>query len=217
MWSPGMKPKICPLYPFLPHSWLSFWISKGTSTLRQGFSNIKVPSTTGTCLSPLISRGKVSLSTREAECKAQPSASGSTGTRFWDRRVLRQNAESYDLISSGRKWDANWSAPASLRDLHSPLLIRWSLGSNFFGGRISLLIAFSHQQEGYCSESQSLRLSWLRSQVWSKQNPLTLWMSTVQLLSFLRLLQAFPMYSFPSTLTLPRKSNTNFQLVFILY
>lgn len=184
MWSPGMKPQICPLYPFLPRSQLNFSISNGTSTLKQEFSNIKVPSTTGTCLSPLISRGKVSPSPREAECKAQPSASGSTGTWMWDGRVLRQNAASNDLISSGRKWDANWSAPASLRDLHSPLLIRWSLGSNFFGGRILLLIAFSYQQEGYCSESQRSVLSWLRSQKWSKQNPLTVWMSTLQLLSF---------------------------------
>ena len=142
---------------------VNFWISSGAGTLRKGFPHIRVPRTTGTCLSPLISRGKVSPSWREAECKAQPSASGPTGTWFWDRRVLRQNAASYGLISSGRKWDTNWSAPVSLRDLLSLLLIRWSLGSNFFGGRILLLITFSHQWEGHYSESQSLVLSWLSS------------------------------------------------------
>lgn len=91
---------------------------------------------------------------------------------FLRQKGAEAEGSKHGLISCGRKWDANWSAPASLRDLHSPLLIRWSLGSNFFGGRILLLITFSHQQEGYCSESWSLVLSWLSFQLWSKRNPL---------------------------------------------
>lgn len=127
------------------------------------------------------SKGESDSSWREAEGKAQSSSLRLKRHVVLRQRVVRQSAAGNGLISPGRKWDANWSAPAYPRDLHSTLLIRWPLESNFFGGRLLLLITFSYQQEGYCSEFPSLGQSWLSSQLWSEQSPL---MSECQLFSF---------------------------------
>lgn len=169
----------------------------GTSTLGKDFITFKFPALLEP-VSPHYFQGENQLL---AEGKQRVKTSGLRLNRqalcFWDRRVLRQNAASYALISSGRKWDANWSAPVNPRDLHSPALIRESLGSNFFGGRILLLITFKQQQQGYCSKPPSLLQSWLPSWLWSKQNSWIAWMSAVQLLSSSGIPDPFQCILFP--------------------